>query len=82
MLQQLKHKTILGISDVPFLKHKTCNDVHEQRFIQDKFRFHHVKKKKKSGVRQTSENLMTPLRDSGSLKLPALPCAAGPQGPE
>ena len=34
MLQQLKHKTILGISDVPFLKHKTCNDVHEQRFIQ------------------------------------------------
>lgn len=54
---------------------------HEQRFIQDKFRFHHVKKKK-SGVRQTSENLMTPLRDSGSLKLPALPCAAGAQGPE
>ena len=29
------------------------------------------KKKKKYGVRQTSENLMTLLRDSGSLKPPA-----------
>lgn len=35
MLQQVKHETIFGISDVPFLKHKTCNDVHDTQIHTD-----------------------------------------------
>jgi len=35
MLQQLKYETSFGISDVPFLKHKTCTNVHDTEIYTD-----------------------------------------------